>query len=178
VILGVGDPPRGGLLFGNRKSCRFRLAVIRYGALHWCLGVMSVRFARPKLRSIAAWLGILALSLNALVPVHVAFDLAGVLGIDDVEHAAVDHQHHGRDLLAALAGHRDAGSKSDRQSDRHRVDCFFCGALGSLAGFAPAAGLSLPIPFLIDTSATLTACNDEVRGTSCAAYRSRAPPNG
>jgi hypothetical protein len=126
--------------------------------------------------SVIAALGILALSVNALVPVHLSFDLADALAGDRLEQANLHHQHDGRDLLAALAGHRDSGGKSRGSSHRGHVDCFVCGSLSALAGFAGTAGVGLPTPALVDARALLASAIVELRGTSLTAYRSRAPP--
>jgi hypothetical protein len=135
-----------------------------------------VRLRRPKLKAIAAWLGILALSVNALVPIHMAFDLADALAGERLEQASADDQHDGRDLLAALAGHHDSRGKSGGAANGRHIDCFVCGSLGALAGFAGTAGVALPTPALVDTPALLAAAIVELRGTSLTAYRSRAPP--
>ena len=52
----------------------------------------------------AAWLGVIALGLNALVPVHLAFDLAAALAPG--HHAAADTGGGlDRQLLALASGH-------------------------------------------------------------------------
>jgi hypothetical protein len=139
---------------------------------------LSVQLGRPKLKTIAAWLGVLALSINALLPIHLAFDLADALAGERVEQASPHHQHDGRQLLAALAGHRDSGGKSGAPGSRGHLDCFVCGSLGALAGFAAAAGIAVPTPALLDAPASLAAATVELRGASPTAYRSRAPPIG
>jgi hypothetical protein len=136
-----------------------------------------VRLVRPKLKTIAAWLGILALSVNALLPIHLAFDLAEALAGTRLGQAS-PHHHEGRDLLAALAGHRDSGGKPGAPASRNHIDCVVCGSLGTLAGFAAAAGIALPTPAPLDVPALLAAATLELRGASPNAYRSRAPPNG
>jgi hypothetical protein len=138
---------------------------------------LSVRLSRPKLKAIAAWLGILALSVNALVPIHLAFDLADALAGESHERASPWHQHDGRQLLAALAGHHDSGGKSGAPSNRSHTDCFVCGSLSALAGFAGSAAIALPTPAMVDTPMSLAAATVELRGASAFAYRSRAPPN-
>jgi hypothetical protein len=139
---------------------------------------LSVRLSGPNLKAIAAWLGILALNVNALLPVHLAFDLADALAGERHEQACPWHQHDGRHLLAALAGHHDSGGKSGAPSNRSHIDCFVCGSLSALAGFAGSAGIALPTPTLVDTRMSLAAATVELRGASTFAYRSRAPPNG
>jgi hypothetical protein len=137
-----------------------------------------MRWKRRRCSVIAAWLGLLALGVNALVPVHLSFDLADALTGDRLEQASPHHQHDGRDLLAALAGHRGSGDKSGGSGDRSHIDCFVCGSLSALAGFAGTAGFGLPTPALVDVPALLVLAIVELRGTSLTAYRSRAPPIG
>jgi hypothetical protein len=107
-----------------------------------------------------------------------AFDLADALAGERHEQASPRHQHDGRDLLAALAGHHDSGGKSGGTSNGRHIDCFVCGSLGTLAGFAGTAHVALPTPTLVDVPALLAAATVEFRGASLAAYRSRAPPIG
>ena len=120
----------------------------------------------------AAQLGLLALALNALVPIHLAFDIA-----EDFEaphcsaHAEADNAE--RRLLALLSGHRDANGKSDEHGKHHA--CPVCSALGTLAGFVAPASTALPAP----TPAALPPAYFLVqieRFGAPAAYRSRAPP--
>ena len=55
----------------------------------------------------AAWLGFLALAVNALVPAHLAFDLAEALA--PARHSAGEEAAGvERQLLALLSGHREA----------------------------------------------------------------------
>jgi hypothetical protein len=137
-----------------------------------------MRPGRPRLRAIAAWLGVLALSLNALVPIHLAFDLA---------HALRHEAHHdstfagGGDLeqrvLALLSGHLHAGGKPDHHGKQHRgPDCPVCGSLGTLAGFAPTAGAVLSAPVPIPAAILVAAAAHEPDGASLTAYHARAPP--
>ena len=120
----------------------------------------------------AARLGLLALVLNALVPIHLAFDIAEAFEAPRCSaHAEADDAE--RLLLALLAGHRDAKGKSDEHGKHHA--CPVCSALGALAGFvAPAAAaLAAPAP------AALLAAHFLVQTGSSrppAPYHSRAPP--
>ena len=120
----------------------------------------------------AARLGLLALALNALVPIHLAFDIAEALEAPQCSaHASVDNGE--RHLLARLAGHRDANGKSDEHGKHHA--CPVCSALGSLAAFAPPSetALSAPLPAALPTPHFLVQTE---RFGARAAYRSRAPP--
>jgi Protein of unknown function (DUF2946) len=120
----------------------------------------------------AARLGLLALALNALVPIHLAFDIAEVFEAPQCSaHAEADNAE--RRLLALLSGHRDANGKSDEHGKHHA--CPVCSALGALAGFVPTAStaLSTPAPAELPTAHFLVQTE---RFGAPAAYRSRAPP--
>jgi hypothetical protein len=134
-----------------------------------------VRSGRLRGRGWAAWLGLLALALNALVPVHLAFDLAEALA-PAPRHGvpAAAHSPEWR-LLALLTGHREADGKSRRHGKERRADCPVCNLLGTLAGFAPVAIAALPVPAPIAAPA-LPAPAEFVTVAAVAASRSRAPP--
>ena len=120
----------------------------------------------------AARLGLLALALNALVPIHLAFDIAEALEAPQCSaHAEVDNGK--RRLLALLVGHHDASGKSDEHSKHHA--CPVCSALGSLAAFAPPVSMALSAPAPEDLPTAHFLVQTERFGTP-AAYRSRAPP--
>jgi hypothetical protein len=108
----------------------------------------------------AGRLGLLALVLNALVPIHLAFDIAGA---DNTE----------RRLLALLIGHRHTGGKGEEHGKHHA--CPVCGALGALAGFVPPASTVLLIPAHANLPTAHFLAQTERFGAP-AAYRSRAPP--
>lgn len=136
---------------------------------------MSLR--RLRHCGVAFWLGLVALSLNALVPIHIAFDIADALKPNRAEHAGFhDHHHGGRHLLAELVGHRHAGGGSGGHSDHRHLDCPVCGSLGTLAGFAAAPGAALSTPFLVEAPPELAAASGVLIGAAPAAYQSRAPP--
>jgi hypothetical protein len=144
-------------------------------------GETPVTLGRPKVNSIAAWLGICALILNALVPIHLAFDLADALNNEHPDHVGhVGQHHHGsrHGVLAALVGHRHTDGKSEGQGHGHHIDCAVCGTLGALGGFAPASAIIVPVPTLFDALPVLEATPGEIRRISHATYCSRAPPEG
>ena len=120
----------------------------------------------------AARLGLLALVLNALVPIHLAFDIAEALEAPQCSaHAHVDNPE--RQLLALLSGHRHANGKAEEHNKHHA--CPVCSSLGALAGFVPLApaALSAPAPAALPTTHFLVQTE---RFDVPAAYRSRAPP--
>jgi hypothetical protein len=125
----------------------------------------------------AARLGLLALAFNALVPVHLAFDLAEAFEpaqhcVAHLEgaHLEVSIEQH---LLALLSGHREADGTSDEHGKHHA--CPVCSALGALAGFAPPAPTALLALFPVGLLKAHSVTQAERVGAP-AAYRSRAPP--
>jgi hypothetical protein len=132
---------------------------------------MRARYWRGRLW--AARLGLLALALNALVPVHLAFDLAEAF---EPEHQRGVHAGVGgaeRRLLASFSGHRETDGTSDEHGKHHA--CSVCSALGALAGFAPPAPTALLALFPVGLPTTHFVVWVE-RVSTPTAYRSRAPP--
>ena len=127
-------------------------------------------------RAWAMWLGLLALALNALVPVHLAFDLAEALGTAPRHGVpAAAHSAEWR-LLALLMGHRAGDGRSDHPDKDHGTVCPIYGALGALAGCALTAPAALAVPTPIAIATTLPVIEREAPATPVAGYRSRAPP--
>jgi hypothetical protein len=121
----------------------------------------------------AARLGLLALALNALVPVHLAFDLAEA--VEPPPHCGAHVEIGGAEqrLLALLSGHRETDGTSGEHGKHHA--CPVCSALGALAGLTPPvpAALLAPFPVGLPTAHSLTQAE---RAGAPTAYRSRAPP--
>ena len=130
-----------------------------------------------RLRAIAAWLGVIALSLDALVPIHLAFDLAHAFetATHREDSSPAEHDFSWR-LLALVTGHQDADGKTGSRVKPHREDCPVCSSLGTLAGFAPAAIAPLSVPIRVETPILLATIASEPPGAPATAYRSRAPP--
>ena len=121
----------------------------------------------------AARLGLVALVLNALVPIHLAFDIAEAFEAPGRCGAAAESGGAERHLLALLTGHREANGKADDHSKHHA--CPVCSALGALAGFVPPASTALSVPATPDLPTAHFLVQTE-RFSAPAAYRSRAPP--
>ena len=133
---------------------------------------------RNRLRSsaIAAWLGVIALGLNALVPIHLAFDLAHTLAPNRSEDAAGDHDLV-RCLLTLVIGHHDDDADQTPEHKDHHHDCAVCGAIGTFAAFAPAAAAAqLAVPIVIYAPALPPTDLGTPHSTPFTAYHSRAPP--
>ena len=132
---------------------------------------------RLRLGVFAAWLGVIALSLDALVPVHLAFDLAHTFETATHREASspAEHDFSWR-LLALVTGHQDADRKAGSHVKHHHENCPVCSSLGTLAGFAPAATTPLSVPIRVEAPILLTAIASEPLGAPVTVYRSRAPP--
>jgi hypothetical protein len=127
----------------------------------------------------AAWLGLLALAVNALVPVHLAFDLVEALA---PARQSADEEAGGaeRHLLALLSGHRVSESPADEHNKhqhghRDQTGCPVCSAFGALTGLALPTSVLLPVADAAGLAAALRATEFEPAGTPVG-YRSRAPP--
>lgn len=141
-----------------------------------------MRLKRLRRSGWAAGLGIVALGLNLLVPVHLAFDLAEAR--THKHHAAHHHHNHSFEwrLLALASGHFESGgpghhgqSGHHHGADQHHA-CQVCSATGTLAAFAPAAATSFPVPATDTVLRVLGGATEAHEPASTAAYRSRAPP--
>jgi hypothetical protein len=134
-----------------------------------------VRWGKRQRVGWTAWFGVLALALNALVPVHLAFDLAE--SFEDAQAPGAEPETHTAEwsVLARLSGHHETGGESHEHGKGHRTDCPVCSALGALAGLAPAAIIALPLPPPAAVPAVLPALAGPPTGAPLA-YRSRAPP--
>ena len=120
----------------------------------------------------AARFGLVALALNALVPIHLAFDIAeAIAGPQCSAHAEVDNIAHR--LLALFSGHHSANGKSDEHAKHHA--CPVCSGCGALAGFVAPASTVLPAPGPAALPGAQFLVQIERFGAP-AAYRSRAPP--
>ena len=125
----------------------------------------------------AAWLGLLALAVNALVPVHLAFDLAEALA--PAQHSANEEAGGAeRHLLALLSGHRETESPADEHRGHrhsHHHGCPVCSAFGALTGLALPTPVLLPAADTTGLAAALSATEIAPAGAPVG-YRSRAPP--
>lgn len=129
-------------------------------------------------RQCARWgarLGVLALALFSLVPIHLAFDLCEWA---HEQHPGSDAaRYHGAQwhLLARLTGHEDSGTTPDEHGKGHD-DCPVCSALGTLVGFSVTASPVLPVAVAVSTSSFVLPADDRPVNILPAVYRSRAPP--
>ncbi|MGH7048416.1 MAG: DUF2946 family protein [Stellaceae bacterium] len=130
-----------------------------------------------RLALIAAWLGVIALGLDAIVPVHLAFDLAErVAAVTHQAGAVAAERGFSWRLLALLSGHRAGDDSPDHGGKHHRVDCAVCSSLGTLAGFAPTPVLPFVAPLAVAAAPPRLLIARAPHQVAAAAYRSRAPP--
>jgi hypothetical protein len=117
----------------------------------------------------------LALLVNALVPIHIAFDLAEAL--QTTQPRSTHSKAHGTEwsVLAQLSGHSETDGKSHEHGKGHPVPCPVCSVLGALAGFTPPSVVALPLPPPAALPVALAAIASEPANAPLA-YRSRAPP--
>jgi Protein of unknown function (DUF2946) len=133
--------------------------------------------ARSRKRHSLHWTalaGILALALNALVPIHLAFDLGEDLA---PAHHPVRHNLEWR-VLAKLIGH-EADDAADHDSDHsHHQDatCPVIAAFGALTGLVTASLPTLAQPIAVAIVDLPMPTIDRPTFASVVAYRSRAPP--
>jgi len=125
----------------------------------------------------AARVGILALVLNALVPIHLAFDLAEELA--PTHHGATEPEHHSVEwrVLAALIGH-DAHDADDTDDHGHHHDatCPVVAAFGALTGLVTATVPTVVQPIAVATVDPPAPAAIQSANAPSIAYRSRAPP--
>ena len=100
--------------------------------------------------AIAVWLGVIALGFNALVPIHLAFDLAHSLAPEDHDHGS----EHGfvACLLSLVVGHDEDEDQSPSHKGHHHENCAVCGSISTLAGLAPVVAVLLAVPILVSAA--------------------------
>ncbi|MGH7054307.1 MAG: hypothetical protein ACREFA_10875 [Stellaceae bacterium] len=124
----------------------------------------------------AAGLALFALVLHALVPVHLAFDLAEALGSARGHSApGATHSLEWR-VLARLMGHEAGDGKIPPHNRGHKAACPAYSAFGTLAGFAPTAPATLSAPVALAIALLPALIEHERSAAPPAGYRSRAPP--
>jgi hypothetical protein len=125
--------------------------------------------------AIAVWLGVMALGLNALVPIHLAFDIAHAFAAGDHDDHSDDHDFVGC-LLTLVVGHHEDENQSPSHEGPHHEGCAVCGAIGALAGLAPIAATFLAVPIVVHAANLGIVDLAAPHAAPLSAYRSRAPP--
>jgi hypothetical protein len=134
-----------------------------------------MRWHRPDWSRLAAWLGVIALGLNALVPIHLAFDLAEAL--EPAHHAPAQTADLDRQIIAFLCGHEadaDHHHHQDKPGGHH--SCPVCAVVTTLAALALPSLAALPLPAATTVRIDAAPIFAAAPAILAAAYRSRAPP--
>ena len=128
---------------------------------------------------IAAWLGLIALGCNSLVPIRFAFDLglnlAHARQCGHYEGAPVTHDANWW-LLGLLAGQDQTADPLRSHNGFHPALNTTCGAIGTVTGFAAPAAVLLAMPAFKSVLEPLKIELGAPHSAFLAAYRSRAPP--
>ncbi len=125
----------------------------------------------------AACAGILALALNALVPVHLAFDLVEELA--PAHHGSAQSEKHTLEwrVIAALIGH-DAHDADDTDDHGHHHDatCPVVAAFSALTGLVTTTAPTIAQPIAVAHVDLPAPAATRPADAPSVAYRSRAPP--
>jgi len=125
-------------------------------------------------RKSVAWLGLLALLIQALLPLGVGAEVAAIAKSGDhelLEFCAYGHLH--------VAGDGD-GDADGRPDHHHHSDelCPICVALQASPAYTTPAPAVLPLPSATPIRVAAAAATVAPRFLAFTAYRSRAPPIG
>src|SRR5579883_1443968 len=118
----------------------------------------------------AAWLGLLALAIQAAVPALVAVEL--VVARNSAEAFALC-------VFGAPQDHHSEAPAPSPQGNKHGIGaCPICVALNAGHAFTAPDAASLPAPSSYEIGTTIALPAAPRDAASVAAYRSRAPPIG
>ena len=123
-----------------------------------------MRFRRHERRCLAAWLGLICLAVQALLPLLLAVEIAA----QPFDPAA-----------EALCLHSSAAPPQPDQTPHHHSGisgCPICLTLAASAAFTEPTPLALPLPDLVRSDAYAHAEGGPRTQFFRASYRSRAPP--
>ena len=131
---------------------------------------------RRKRSSVAAWLGVVALAIQAVLPLLVAVEIS--LAASAGENSVFELCEYGH--IHAAAPHEADGAPG--KSRHHDGDggplCPICIALHAGPVFTAPAILALPLPAVRDIATALPEMQRSPHLVALVAYRSRAPPIG
>jgi hypothetical protein len=130
---------------------------------------------RKQRRAVTAWLGLLALVLQVLVPLLVAGEIAAAAKAGDssvFELCLFGHLHE----VTAPHGTGTSGG-ADRHTNAADL-CPICIALHASPVFTAPVATALPLPMQQEIGVSLPAQRQPAKLATPAAYRSRAPPIG
>jgi hypothetical protein len=122
-------------------------------------------------RKSVAWLGLLALLIQALLPLAVGAEVAAIARSGDhelLEFCAFGHLH--------VAGDNDTDGRPDHHHHSDRL-CPICVALQASPAFTAPAPAVLPLPSAAPIRIATRVATVAPRFVAFTAYRSRAPPS-
>ncbi|MGO8917459.1 MAG: DUF2946 domain-containing protein [Stellaceae bacterium] len=130
---------------------------------------------RRQRSAIAAWLGLVALAIQGVVPLLVAVEISLAAGAgEDSVFEICEYGH-----LHAATPHEE---RAPGQSHHHDGDdgalCPICIALHASPVFTAPTTLALPLPVVREIASAVPEMRRSLRLVALVAYRSRAPPIG
>jgi hypothetical protein len=129
--------------------------------------------SRPKRIAFAAWLGLLALAVQSLIPVLLAAEIevaSTQSGKSVFTLCPFGHIH----VAQGAAGDGKAPASTDDE-DQGTV-CPICIALQAAPPFTAPPPVALPLPAALPLEIVLAEARPSATNVTTAAYRSRAPP--
>lgn len=122
----------------------------------------------PKSRKLpGAWLAFLAVTVQALLPFVVAFEIA----------LAGNPAYADAFPICHAAGEQSAGPASGQADNHANADgCPICAAMAVGQAFTPPAPIAAPLPQTIRYVAFDVAASVQRPALACTSYQSRAPP--
>jgi Protein of unknown function (DUF2946) len=128
--------------------------------------------SRPKRFALAAWLGMIALAVQSLIPVLLAAEIqiaATEPGKSVFTLCAFGHIH-----VAPPAA--DGSTPTPAGDEDQGTVCPICIALQAAPPFTAPAQIALPVPVALPLAIVVADAQPAARIVATAAYRSRAPP--
>ena len=132
---------------------------------------------------LALWLGLLALTANALEEQQLSVSVVEVALAGDANGAAAPAYHvmpDGRVMMGAMAGAHGDGAQSDGAHGGHthkgHADCVICGTAAAVAGFTLPPLLTVRLPSSLVHVPRSRVEHAQLHPAVLAAYAARAPP--
>lgn len=166
-------------MFGTCDAPLFATA----GRPSYCYGKRSRLLGkRPSMRRrrqrsiIAAWLGLAAFAIQAVLPLFVAVEISLAARAGERSIFALCEQGH---IHRAASHEADGTARTSHHHDRDGgAICPICIALHAGPVFTAPAALALPLPTVQAIATALPEMRPALRLVALVAYRSRAPPVG
>jgi hypothetical protein len=165
---------RRGLRFAN--PCRGRRSTLLLNEIAAALQGRRTMQGRRKRSTVAAWLGLVALAIQAVLPLLVAVEISLAAGAG--ENSVFELCEYGHVHAAAPHEADGAPGKSHHRDGGDGAICPICIALHAGPVFTAPAILALPLPTVREIATALPEMRRSPRLVALVAYRSRAPPIG